>query len=587
MLVFLVDTDFNAQDEPDRSPETPCDIQALAAARAPILGRGVPDIGRRYERYLEPPLTVTRKRKPKRKGKNALNQQIYNALQETQGSGKLFLPNGQLSKILTEQAVLEELESSLSRYRISELKEYTEIICHGTRPLEGDDREPEQYLKIFALLVWIGYSKYFPLFFKEGISDDTLPIELQRGNGRVDLKIRRRDTSTPNDFSEEYLRCVDGWPPGRKEILWKEQWSFLAPFLEKGGYNNVPHYDLGDEEILPFIGRSEVGFGGSSRVFVTKIHPDHHSFRDSVSSSRLHAVKKLISKDEIEDSEAVFRNEVDILKKFRGHGEHQHIITLLVTYKQFNAFHLVFYLADSNLYDYWVNKNPQPAMNYNNILWVIQQCQGLADGLSKLHYHETFVQGNGEDQEPGRRISKYGRHKDIKPQNILWYSSSDGNQGTLKLSDFGASDLKSSASRSNSGGKAPETFTYRPPERELKFSPIRQSADIWSLGCVFLEFITWALGGQELWYSFGQARCSSEDTTTGADGIGEDIFYTVKFERCVENRIISTVMVKEAVVKVCIVDNPTCRKRIAFADVSSNSISSTRTTGARRYSMLS
>jgi serine/threonine protein kinase len=519
----------------------------------------VPDIGRHYEGYLEPPLAVARKREPRRghlRPKKTLNEQIDNALLEAQGSGKLFLPNGQLSKILTEETVFEELKSSLPRHRDQRLREYTEIICHGMRSPEGDDCEPRQYHKIFALLAWIECSKYFPLFFKERVSDDTLPIKLEKGNGSVDLKIRRQDTSTPDSFSREYLYCVNDWPPGRKRILSKEQWSFLARSLEEGGYNDVPHYDLGDEEILPFIGRREVGVGGSSRVFVTEIHTDHHNFRDLGSSSRLYAVKRLISKDEMEDCEAVFQNEVDILKKFKGHAEHPHIITLLATYKQFNTYHLIFHRADGNLYGYWVYENPRPVMNYESILWVIQQCQGLADGLSKLHYHETFVRDGGEDQEPGRRIAKYGRHKDIKPQNILFYSDLDSNQVTLKLSDFGTSDLKSSASRSNSGGKAPDTFTYRPPERELKFSPIRQSADIWSLGCVFLELITWALGGQELWYSFGQARCSVEHPGE----LEKDTFFTFKPEEYVEDRIIGKVMVKEAVVKVRVIDDPICRK---------------------------
>jgi hypothetical protein len=52
----------------------------------------------------------------------------------------------------------------------------------------------------------------------------------------------------------------------------------------------------------------------------------------------------------------------------------------------------------------------------------------------------------------------------------------------------------------------PNTITYRPPECDLLPMEIRQSFDIWCLGCVYLEFVTWLLGGAELVVKFGRFR---------------------------------------------------------------------------------
>jgi hypothetical protein len=35
---------------------------------------------------------------------------------------------------------------------------------------------------------------------------------------------------------------------------------------------------------------------------------------------------------------------------------------------------------------------------------------------------------------------------------------------------------------------------------------VSRSFDIWSLGCVYLEFVTWFLGGPELGHEFTQLR---------------------------------------------------------------------------------
>lgn len=103
----------------------------------------------------------------------------------------------------------------------------------------------------------------------------------------------------------------------------------------------------------------------------------------------------------------------------------------------------------------------------------------------------------------------FGRHGDINPNNILWFDdhsdTASGLKGTLKLADFGQAEVNSLRSKTKTRNVA-NTLTYQPPECDITPSKIRQSYDIWCLGCVYLEFITWVLGGNDLLLSFIKKR---------------------------------------------------------------------------------
>jgi serine/threonine protein kinase len=144
---------------------------------------------------------------------------------------------------------------------------------------------------------------------------------------------------------------------------------------------------LQDEHILPFVASGNAQdqvidkTGGYGKVIMVRIHPDHHNFQDRQLCERGFAVKQQLHD---EDREA-YKREIGILMKFSGDRSHQHVVSLLATYEQFKKFHLVFYRAEGDLFEYWKKLKPSPDLTYSNVIWMVAQCKGIAEGLSKLH----------------------------------------------------------------------------------------------------------------------------------------------------------------------------------------------------------
>jgi serine/threonine protein kinase len=207
------------------------------------------------------------------------------------------------------------------------------------------------------------------------------------------------------------------------------------------------------------------------------------------------AIKRLFSPNK-ED----FKREVEMLKMF-SNDSHRHLISLLATYEYLKVYYLIFPWADSDLNEYWSKIKPTPVMDFETIWWVANQCEGIADGLRKVHRYKT---SNLSAQDVSR-TKRYGRHGDLKPDNVLWFSGEGG--GILKISDFGLSEFSTVHSKSyKPRSRVATSAGYRPPECDIEGGLIGQSYDIWTLGCLYLEFITWLLGGWELLQEFRMKR---------------------------------------------------------------------------------
>lgn len=220
------------------------------------------------------------------------------------------------------------------------------------------------------------------------------------------------------------------------------------------------------------------------------------------------AVKCLLTKDE-----SLFDREVDMLRNFSDNA-HPHLISLLATYRQLDKFYLIFPWADADLQSYWKGVNPHPTMDHETVLWVSEQCLGIATGLLSIHRHNTMrvasFHGSGVDDVTDHQIQLFGRHGDIKSNNILWFCSKEihpGHRGVLKITDFGLAEFQRTESTIyKSPSKTAVSAAYRSPECDIKGGRVGPSHDIWALGCLYLEFIAWALGGWDLVDKFQKAR---------------------------------------------------------------------------------
>lgn len=219
-----------------------------------------------------------------------------------------------------------------------------------------------------------------------------------------------------------------------------------------------------------------------------------------------------------------FAREVAALKRFNGKANN-HLIQLLATFTQDDKQSLLFPWADGgNLRDFWrSNKEPLRTTSSSHMIpisWILEQLLGLADALAALH----------NDKALGGSY----RHGDIKPENILWFrtdshDTSGSNRidlGSLKISDFGLATYHSKETVSDRKSLRGFTQTYRPPECDVRDYNVSSKYDIWTLGCVYLEFITWLLDGwQGVDQKFPTARTT--DTSHPEDPQADDSFFSV------------------------------------------------------------
>lgn len=210
--------------------------------------------------------------------------------------------------------------------------------------------------------------------------------------------------------------------------------------------------------------------------------------------------------------------------------QHDRIVPVLAAFKHRRNCYLIFPWADGgSLLNVWetfsplhmsIHEDKQPA-TWCSDSWLLDECIGITKALTATH-------GFTNDAAPG-----YSRqiHADIKPENILcFFSDEDSSRSlTLKLADYGE------AKGVGNGGKVndeymPHTKTYRPPENS---SPglITFKYDIWCLGCVFLDFITWYLDGSNGVEAFRVARENEEDDLHGAKVDEAEIIEDTFFKR--------------------------------------------------------
>lgn len=200
-------------------------------------------------------------------------------------------------------------------------------------------------------------------------------------------------------------------------------------------------------------------------------------------NNTLLAVKELRPTSEMPDGFGavnLFDREVLTLEKLADF-DHNHFVALSGSFSRGDRHYILFPWANGgNLREFWV-KDFRP-LNREFMLEVLRQLTGLVDALCLMH-DQRF------------------RHGDIKPENILLFleDEDDNGIGILKISDMGqarhhqhGTSVRSQPTQTRIG-----TRMYEAPEAVVSTNkPRSRLYDVWSMGCIFFEFIVWLLDGR-------------------------------------------------------------------------------------------
>ncbi|KAI9167743.1 ornithine decarboxylase antizyme [Paramyrothecium foliicola] len=431
-----------------------------------------------------------------------------------------FLPADALDRILTKSAVREELRQC--NFEPEVVENYASRIWNASRYQTGGHDKLKSRRKIFAILVMLGQVPKIEYFIKNHISDADLPFThvfdeecLYAKQHDGDLK---KAITCFSDNGSSALHYADSFA--------RDQWYLLAPDFKLAdgpdSANKVIHYNLENETVLPFIEEdNSVEASGFARVWRVKIHPAHYNCRDpddpllnpSFAVKQLHSMKK-----------ENFDAEVESLKRHL-HTNNNHLIKLLLTYNWRGNWYLVFPWAEENLRTFWKTYLPWPERSHARALWIARQCAGLAQGIDAIHCPQMREEVRLE-LSISQRDKNLGRHGDLKPENILWFKQSpDGYRGpspmgTLKITDFGLTRYHGSNTVEE---PVPDGFpvspTYRTPEYEIR-KTLSPEYDIWTFGCVLLEFVIWYFRGWD-----GVDKFSKDRAIEDFNEIKEDTYF--------------------------------------------------------------
>jgi serine/threonine protein kinase len=223
-------------------------------------------------------------------------------------------------------------------------------------------------------------------------------------------------------------------------------------------------YIIDNENLLPFECKKVLGNGWSSVVEKVEDRRTKETFANKVIKFPRGKTKSR------EQAKERYYNEIAIIRNLNPHF---HVVELFATYMTPRLGGLLLRPAadEGDLQQYLdnyvdaVENNVTANEKLSRMVKTLQQAFGcLSEGLAYMH-------------------AKGIRHKDIKPGNILVH------QGIVIYTDFGASKDTTKDGQCTTEGR-PESLTrrYCAPE-VLEYDKRNFAADVFSLGCVFVEIL--------------------------------------------------------------------------------------------------
>ncbi|KAI1089438.1 kinase-like domain-containing protein [Rostrohypoxylon terebratum] len=269
------------------------------------------------------------------------------------------------------------------------------------------------------------------------------------------------------------------------------QWAYSSPLFTPDCQHRIFHKRC----VLPFIEVINIAEGGFGYITKATLPDSHHDFAQE-DGQNVTLIRKTLS--DYEQKGLAFRHELDILGLLRC-LRHPNIIKLYTAYTiplvtedcdRGLERTLLFEPADGDL-DQLLSGSMQSVFDRKSIFRALYDLS-----LAIVQFHNFSLEG--EDLE------LIGCHYDLKPKNILVKGR------RFLLSDFGLSRMKTIEKGSDSIHKlgptrysAPESMVWEGEHGSLR---TRRPSDIWSLGCVLAEIVTYMEKGANGIREFFESR---------------------------------------------------------------------------------
>ncbi|RWA12596.1 hypothetical protein EKO27_g2528 [Xylaria grammica] len=407
---------------------------------------------------------------------HGLYQQLKRRLKEGGDTNAFsFLPRDAIDEIITSK-IVEAQSSWYDRFKgrsswygfLADISFWNGLINYSR-----SDQVVEQAKGMLAILGLCEKENDMWNLFGDGLTDGHLPLEL-RLKGYSNVLVSRQG---------QEFRSFLNWGNVQREVFFNKQWLVLAPVFKTRGQ----HISVDGHVPLPFYGVEMLSHSATSTISKGWLHAAH--LMPKAENDPQIAIKSYVMEED-------FKREKDNLEVTKVLN-HPHLIRHIATVKQGNVFYVILYWADGgNLTDFWMKYPKVSRTQRPKPLWCFQQMLGLVEALFALH-------GEG------------CRHGDLKPENILHFQNSDDPEirhsqyGTLVMADVGISRVHHTVTelRHDPTKTYATTRSYEGPEAETETNkPRSRRYDMWSAGCIFMEFAIWLLYGCKAIDAFRERR---------------------------------------------------------------------------------
>lgn len=228
---------------------------------------------------------------------------------------------------------------------------------------------------------------------------------------------------------------------------------------------------------------------------------------------------------------------IKIFKSLNRRNERR-TIELLATFSINDQYFLMFPAAYSSLGEFWQGTTPN--FGRDTMLWLAKECYEIASCLYRIH-SRTEHSENSEQQHNNLEDAHISGgsdrnrclflHANINHNNTLLFNTNTNNDLIIGYPKLVISQIREFQPTFEQGlFELPtgDSITCRPPETETEMY-CGLNYDIWALGCLYLESITWILEDWDGVDRFSRERLEEDRNLMNTylrSLIAEDKFFT-------------------------------------------------------------